>query len=145
MTTYSFYYFHNHYSTPLITGLKLPFGIKAKEIEQIPTGLEKAIVLLALTGQTDKLTVEEQHIKDILSTPKNTYLIITPFNFESGVDLDWVHWQLKILQSKNINFEPLELDSLLKNKPHLTFDEAFQEIQKVIELIASTTFGTFRG
>ena len=145
MTTYSFYYFHNNYTTPLIIGLKLPFGIKAKEIDQIPTGLEKAIVLLALTGQTDKRPVEEQLIKDILSTPKNTYLIITPFNFEADVDLDWVYGQLKFLQSKNINFEPLELDNLLKEKPSITFDQGFKETQKIIELIAATTFGTFRG
>lgn len=74
MTTYSFYYFHNHYSTPLITGLKLPLCIKPKEIEQITTGPEKAIVLFSLTGQTDKRPEEEQLIKDILSAPKNTYM-----------------------------------------------------------------------
>ena len=49
------------------------------------------------------------------------------------------------MQSKNINFEPLELDNLLKEKPRMTFDEGFKEIQKVIELIASVTYGTFRG
>lgn len=145
MTTYSFYYFHNHYSTPLITGLKLPLCIKPKEIEQITTGPEKAIVLFSLTGQTDKRPEEEQLIKDILSAPKNTYLIITPFNFEAGVDLDWIHRQLKILQGKNINFEPLELDNLLTVKSHLTFKKGLKEIQKVIELIAAITFGTFRG
>ena len=145
MTTYSFYYIHNNYSTPLITGLKLPLGIEPKEIEQIPTGLGNAIVLLALTGQTDKRPTEEKLIKDILSTPKNTYLIVTPFCFEAGVNLSWILKQLIILQNNQVNFEVLELDSLSKNNPHLTFDEGFQEIQKVIELIASTTFGTFRG
>ena len=145
MTTYSFYYIHNNYSTPLVTELKLPLNIKPKEVEQIPIGMGNDIVLLALTGQTDKRPVEEQLIKDILSAPKNTYLIITPFNFKADVDLDWVYGQLKILQSKNINFEPLELDNLLKEKPCMTFDEGFKEIQKVIKLIAATTFGTFKG
>ena len=148
MEKHSFSYIHSNHTSPVIAGLKLPFDIKPQEIQELTNypyqHYEENIILFTLTGQTELREQEEKLVKNMLVAPPNvTFLIITPFSFEAGVNLNWVHEQLKTLQK--VNFEPLELDTLLKKEPHLTFDQAFLKIQEIIELIAATTYGTFRG
>lgn len=50
-----------------------------------------------------------------------------------------------MLYEHKVNFEALSLDTLLKEKPYLTFDQAFKEIQQVVELIALVAFNAFDG
>ena len=150
MKKYAFSYIHSNHTTPLINGLKLPQGIQPRQIKNLTNYpyhcYAENIILFSLTGQPELREQEEKLVKNVLVAPINTtFLIITPFNFEAKVNLSWVHEHLNILRDKNVNFEPLELDSLLKEKPHLTFDQAFSKIQEVIELIAATAYGTFRG
>ena len=150
MKKHSFAYIHSNHTTPLIENIKLPFQVKPKEIKNLNRyhfqNDEDCIVLFSLTGNELLRKKEEKILQDILSAPKKSiFLIVTPFNFEAKTDLNWVHEQLKILQSKNVNFEPLELDALLREKPHFTFDQAFKEIQEIIELVAFVAFKAFRG
>ena len=150
MTKYSFAYIHSNHTSPLVENIKLPFKIEPKEIKGLVNypyqNFENSIILFSLTGHELLRKKEEKLLKDILSAPKKTiFLIITPFNFEAKTDLNWVHEQLKMLQSKNVNFEALELDNLLQEKPHFTFDQAFKEIQEIIELVALVAFKAFRG
>ena len=150
MTTHSFAYIHSNHTTPFINGLKLPFDIRPQEIQDLSDypyeNYDKNIILFSLTGQTELREQEEKLIQNIISASKNaTFLIITPFRFEAGVDLNWILKQLTILQNNQVNFEVLELNAIQKEEPHLTFDQAFRKIQEVIELIASVTYGTFRG
>lgn len=150
MTKYSFAYIHSNHTSPLVENIKLPFTIEPKEIKMLERypykRFENNIILFSLTGHELLRKKEEKLLKDILSAPKKTiFLIITPFNFEAKTDLNWVHEQLKMLQSKNVNFEALELDNLLQEKPHFTFDQAFKEIQEIIELVALVAFKAFRG
>ena len=150
MTKYSFAYIHSNHTTPLIENIKLPLGIKPKEIKMLERypykRFENNIILLTLTGQEALRSNEEKMIQDMLSAPKEAvFLIITPFSFEAKVNLDWVHKQLKMLHEQKVNFEALELEALLQEKPHLTFDQAFKEIQEIIELVAFVVFNSFKG
>lgn len=150
MAKYSFAYIHSNHTSPLVENIKLPFKIEPKEIKGLANypyqNFENSIILFSLTGHKLLRKKEEKLLKNILSAPKKTiFLIITPFNFEAKTDLNWVHEQLKMLQSKNVNFEALELDNLLQEKPHFTFDQAFKEIQEIIELVALVAFKAFRG
>ena len=45
-----------------------------------------------------------------------------------------------MLYEHKVNFEALSLDTL-----YLTFDQAFKEIQQVVELIALVAFNAFDG
>ena len=150
MKKHSFAYIHSNHTTPLIENIKLPFRVKPKEIKDLNRypfqNYEESIVLFSLTGDELLRKKEEKILRDILSAPPKTiFLIITPFNFEAKTDLNWVRKQLKMLHENKVNFEELELDVLLKEKPHLTFDQAFKEIQQIIELVALVAFKAFRG
>ena len=150
MKTNSFSYIHSNHTTPLIENIKLPLGIRPVEINglyQFPyQKFENNIILFSLTGQDVMRKKEKKLIRDLLNAPKKTiFLILTPFNFEAKTDLNWVHEQLKMLHENKVNFEELELDALLKEKPHLTFDQAFKEIQQIIELVALVAFKAFWG
>ena len=146
----SFVYIHSNHTIPLIKNLKLPSGVKPIEINGLCCfpyqKFENSIVLLSLTGEKAMRKKEQEFIQGILKAPKKTiFLIITPFNFEYKVDLEWVYKQLEILYEHKVNFETLELSVLLKEKPYLTFDEAFKELQQIIELITLVAFKAFKG
>ena len=114
MTTHSFAYIHSNHTTPLINGLKLPFDIKPQEVQNLTNypyeNYDKNIILFGLTGRTELRKSEEKLIQNIISYPKNaTFLIITPFQFEAGVDLNWILKQLAILQKNQVNSCPVLL------------------------------------
>ena len=146
----SFFYIHSNYTMPLIKDLKLPAGVQSIEINDLESSLyqnsENSIVLLSLTGQKILRKKENNLIQELLMAPKKTiFLILTPFEFETKTDLTWVGKQLDMLYEHKVNFEELALDTLLKEKPYLTFDQAFKEIRQLVELIALVAFNAFKG
>lgn len=150
MQTNSFFYIRSNHTMPLIKNLKLPAGVQTVEINDLGSNLyqnsENSIVLLSLTGQDILRKKENNLIQELLMAPKKTiFLILTPFEFETKTDLQWVCEQLDMLYEHKVNFEALSLDTLLKEKPYLTFDQTFKEIQQVIELIALVAFNAFEG
>lgn len=150
MQTNSFFYIHSNHTMPLIKNLKLPVGVQSIEINDLGNSLyqnsENSIVLLRLTGQDILRKKENNLIQELLMAQKKTiFLILTPFEFETKTDLQWVCEQLDMLYEHKVNFEELALDTLLKEKPYLTFDQAFKEIQQVVELIALVAFNAFEG
>ena len=135
---------------PLIKNLKLPAGVQTVEIKNLGhlayQNFENSIVLLSLTGQDILRKKENNLIQELLMASKKTiFLILTPFEFETKTDLTWVSKQLDMLYEHKVNFEELALDTLLKEKPYLNFEQAFKEIQQVIELIALVSFNAFEG
>lgn len=133
----SFFYIHSNHTMPLIKDLKLPAGVQSIEINDLESSLyrnsENSIVLLSLTGQDILRKKENNLIQELLMAPKKTiFLILTPFEFETKTDLQWVCEQLDMLYEHKVNFEALSLDTLLKEKPYLTFDQAFKKISKLL-------------
>lgn len=150
MQTNSFYYIRGNHTMLLIKDLKLPVGVQTVEINDLGSSLyqnsENSIVSLSLTGQDILRKKENNLIQELLMSPKKTiFLILTPFEFETKTDLQWVCEQLDMLYEHKVNFEALSLDTLLKEKPYLTFDQAFKEIQQVVELISLVAFNAFDG
>lgn len=141
-----FAYIPDNRIIPLIENINLPQGIRPVEINDLCyfpyQTVENGIILLSLTGREVLREKETKLIQAILNAPKTTvFLILTPFNFETETNLNQVYEQLKILYEHQVNFEEL----VLNEKPYLTYEQAFQEIQQVIELIAQAVFKTFNG
>ena len=141
-----FAYIPDNRIIPLIENINLPQGICPVEINDLCyfpyQTVENCIILLSLTGREVLREKETKLIQAILNAPKTTvFLLLTPFNFETETNLNRVYEQLKILYEHQVNFEEL----VLNEKPYLTYEQAFQEIQQVIELIAQAIFKTFNG
>lgn len=150
MQTNSFICIYDNHTMPLIKDLKLPAGVQSIEINDLESSLyqnsENSIVLLSLTGQKILRKKEKEFIQGILKAPKKTiFLILTPFEFETKTDVTWVGKQLDMPYEHKVNFEALSLDTLLKEKPYLTFDQAFKETRQIVELIALVSFNAFKG
>lgn len=141
-----FAYIPDNRIIPFIENINLPQGIRPVEINDLCyfpyQTVENCIILLSLTGREVLREKETKLIQAILNAPKTTvFLLLTPFNFETETNLNRVYEQLKILYEHQVNFEEL----VLNEKPYLTYEQAFQEIQQVIELIAQAIFKTFNG
>lgn len=141
-----FAYIPDNRIIPFIENINLPQGIRPVEINDLCyfpyQTVENCIILLSLTGREVLREKETKLIQAILNAPKTTvFLLLTPFNFETETNLNRVYEQLKILYEHQVNFEEL----VLNEKPYLTYEQAFQEIQQVIELIAQAVFKTFNG
>ncbi len=131
-----FFYINSNHISVLVRDLESNHHVKAikiENLEEIKTYNSK-FILFNLTGQMNLREREEKLINDILEYPsKNDKLfIITPFDFESGVDLKWVKKQIQKLNKKKICFTIFELDEYAKNKRTLTLDQVFNEIEKEI-------------
>lgn len=141
-----FAYIPDNRIIPFIENINLPQGIRPVEINDLCyfpyQTVENCIILLSLTGREVLREKETKLIQAILNAPKTTvFLLLTPFNFETETNLNRVYEQLKILYEHQVNFEEL----VLNEKPYLTYEQAFQEIRQVIELIAQAIFKTFNG
>ena len=141
-----FAYIPDNRIIPLIENINLPQGIRPVEINDLCyfpyQTVENCIILLSLTGREVLREKETKLIQAVLNAPKTTvFLLLTPFNFETETNLNRVYEQLKMLYEHQVNFEEL----VLNEKPYLTYEQAFQEIRQVIELIAQAIFKTFNG
>ena len=141
-----FAYIPDNRVIPLIENINLPQGIRPVEINDLCyfpyQTVENCIILLSLTGREVLREKETKLIQAVLNAPKTTvFLLLTPFNFETETNLNRVYEQLKMLYEHQVNFEEL----VLNEKPYLTYEQAFQEIRQVIELIAQAIFKTFNG
>lgn len=141
-----FAYIPDNRIIPFIENINLPQGLRPVEINDLCyfpyQTVENCIILLSLTGREVLREKETKLIQAILNAPKTTvFLILTPFNFETETNLNRVYKQLKILYEHKVNFEELTLNE----KPYLTYEQVFQEIQQIIVLIAQTVFKTFNG
>ena len=146
----SFTHIHNNYTKSVFNGIHLPFGLRPIEVPDLKHFAYKDyktnIVLFRLSGEKELRKQELTLVRKAMTASKNfVFLIITPFNFEKGVNLPWAYKQLDKIQEHHQNFELLDLDSWLEKQPRATFDEAFRSVQQVISLLCTIYCGAFRG
>ena len=150
MNATSLTHFHNNYTKPIFEGIHLPFGLEPVEVQDFKhfpyKDYKTNIVLFRLSGEKQYRKQELSFVRKAMNASKNfVFLIMTPFSFEKGVDLGWVHKQLDKIHEKHQNFELLDMESWLQEKPHFTFDQAFKSVQQVISLVCAIYYGTFKG
>jgi len=152
MTKNIFTYIHNNHTSAILDKINFPKSTEIECIESLQKhiyrGSDNNIIMLGISGILEQRSKEEQLIQDILKINKlvhPAFLIIRPFEFESGVDLAYVSQKLDLLKKSGVDFEVLDLDELRIKSPNLSFAQGYLKIQKVVELIASVKFGSFSG
>jgi len=134
----------------VLENIKLPLGLKAVEVKDLtsfPYNRYKVnIIMFRLSGDPSVRKQEEDLIKAAKDWSfNNVFLILTPFHFESHVDLEWVKQQLDKLSPEKRNIEIIDMDTWFKDSCYATFSETFKSVQGLIELICTIYCDEFRG